>query len=571
MLMLPVLLLISLASFTQAVRYDVIIDEIMCDPTPSALSGGGLPETEFIELKNVSLRPVNLNGWKISDATSTATINNSFVLLPDSFVIICSNSAVAMLSVFGRILGISSFPSLDNDGEWIALKSKEGVLIHAVDYKKSWYRNAVKGEGGYTLEMMDTKNPCSGYSNWKATISATGGTPGKKNSLDAINPDEQPPALLKAFATDSLNIVLVFDEPLDSLQAVRPANYMISNYPDAPRYVEAIAPFFSKVQLRLYHPLQRSKIYTATVKDGSDCSGNRISAHSTRLGLAVAPAVHDVVINEILFNPAANGVDYVEIYNRSTEIIDIRDLYLANKAGNSAPGSLRQLSRESRLLFPGDYLVVTENLSVLQQQFTVKNNGAFVEISTMPSYPDDRGNVMLLNSGGLVVDTVSYDEKWHFKLINNKQGVSLERIDYNKPSNNPSNWHSAATSAGYGTPGYQNSQFMEEKEAESLISVHPEIFSPDNDGFNDFTTISYQFAEPGYVCNITVFDANGRLVRYLTRNALCGLKGYFRWDGLDEKNNRLNTGVYIIFTEVFTLKGKTRKFKSPTVLARRQA
>ena len=569
--MLIVLLPVSLASFTQAVRNDVVIDEIMCDPTPLALPGGGLPETEFIELKNVSLRSVNLNGWKISDATSTATISTGFVLMPDSFVIICSNSAAAMLSVFGRTLGISSFPSLDNDGEWIALKSKEGLLIHAVDYKKSWYRNAVRSEGGYTLEMTDTKNACSGYSNWKATISATGGTPGKKNSIDAANPDEQPPALLKAFATDSLNIVLVFDEPLDSLQAIKPANYLVSNHPDAPRYVEAVAPLFSALKLRLNYPLQNNKIYTVTVKDGSDCSGNRISAYTAKVGLSVAPAVHDLVINEILFNPAADGVDYVEIYNRSTEIIDIKNLYLANKAGNGAPGSLRRLGTESRLLFPGDYLLATENLSAIQQQFTLKNNAAYVEIGTMPSYPDDKGNVILLNSGGLIIDTVSYDEKWHFKLINNKQGVSLERIDYNKPSNNSSNWHSAATSAGYGTPGYRNSQFMQDKEAEGLISIYPEIFSPDNDGFNDFTTISYQFAEPGYVCNITVFDANGKIVRHLTRNALCGLKGYFRWDGLDEKNNRLHTGIYIILTEVFTLKGKTRKFKSPTVLARRQA
>lgn len=150
--MLVVLLLISFSSFAQAVRYDVVIDEIMCDPSPRALSGGGLPETEFIELKNVSLRAVNLNGWKISDATSTAAINTGFILLPDSFVIICNNSAVAMLSVFGRTLGIGSFPSLDNDGEWIALKSKEGLLIHAVDYKKSWYRNTVRSEGGIRLK-----------------------------------------------------------------------------------------------------------------------------------------------------------------------------------------------------------------------------------------------------------------------------------------------------------------------------------------------------------------------------------------------------------------------------------
>ena len=102
----------------------------------------------------------------------------------------------------------------------------------------------------------------------------------------------------------------------------------------------------------------------------------------------------------------------------------------------------------------------------------------------------------------------------------------LERIDYNAPSVQ-SNFHSAATSAGYGTPGYKNSQFRADAQLQGEINITPEIFSPDNDGTDDFATINYNFPAPGYVANITIFDASGRPVRYLQRNALCGIKGTF--------------------------------------------
>jgi len=122
----------------------------------------------------------------------------------------------------------------------------------------------------------------------------------------------------------------------------------------------------------------------------------------------------------------------------------------------------------------------------------------------------------------------------------------------------------------YGTPTYKNSQYRLDAAVKGDISVSPEIISPDNDGIDDFATIDYAFPEPGYVTTITIFDAAGRPVRYLQRNALSGIKGYYRWDGLGEKNQQLPVGIYIIYTEVFTLNGKTKKFKNIVVIARRQ-
>jgi hypothetical protein len=187
----------------------------------------------------------------------------------------------------------------------------------------------------------------------------------------------------------------------------------------------------------------------------------------------------------------------------------------------------------------------------------------------MPSYPNDKGDVIILNEQGKIMDELRYDQQWQFKLIDNNEGVALERIDYNQPTQNPANWHSAATNIGYGTPTYQNSQYRADPPEAGTITVSPAIFSPDNDGIDDVATISYRFPQQGYVCNITVFDADGRPVRSLTHNAICGITGYFRWDGLDDKGRKLPIGVYVVYTEAFNLGGTTKRWKQAITLARR--
>ena len=174
-------------------RYDVVIDEIMADPTPQI----GLPSNEWIELKNVSANPVNLQNWRIGDAAGQSGSMPGFVLQPDSFVIVCTGSAVAAMQAYGRVIAVTSFPSLDNEGDQLYLKSNSGLTIHAVSYSFSWYQNAVKSDGGWTLEMIDTKNPCAGISNWKASTDTRGGSPGIKNSVDAVNNDLSGPSVKK--------------------------------------------------------------------------------------------------------------------------------------------------------------------------------------------------------------------------------------------------------------------------------------------------------------------------------------------------------------------------------------
>src|SRR5947207_6876877 len=206
-------------------HYDVVIDEIMADPAPQL----GLPGNEWIELKNVTTSPINLQGWHIGDATGQSGAFPDFTLQPDSFVIVCNSNAVTAMSAFGTIISVTNFPSLDNDGDQLFLRAASGLTIHAVAYSSSWYQNELKKDGGWTLEMIDSKSPCAGSSNWKASVDPQGGTPGKKNSIDGVNDDQAAPKLKYAYTIDSLTIVAAFDEPVDSLNGATTGNYSIGN------------------------------------------------------------------------------------------------------------------------------------------------------------------------------------------------------------------------------------------------------------------------------------------------------------------------------------------------------
>ena len=377
--------------------------------------------------------------------------------------------------------------------------------------------------------------------------------------------------MLRAFAIDNATIQLIFDEPLDSTKAAIAANYTVSDGIQQPVSAVVLGPLFTQVQIKLGSNIVAGKVYTVTVNSVSDCSGNVVQALRTaKVGLAEAIDTMDIVINEVLFNPAPTTVDYVEIFNRSNKTVDLKDVYLTNRSSTTnALGTLKQLSTVNLLMFPGDYYVISDNAELVKQAYVAQNPGNFINVNPMPSLPDAAGVVVLLNAQGTIVDELRYDEKWHFKLLDNKEGISLERIDYNKPTQRSDNWHSAASTAGFGTPSYQNSQFRADVQLQGEVNIAPKTFSPDNDGTDDFTFINYKLATTGFVANITIFDAGGRPVKSLAKNATLALQGSIRWDGLDDKLQKLPIGTYIIYTDIFDLNGKRKTFKNTVVLARR--
>jgi hypothetical protein len=415
--------------------------------------------------------------------------------------------------------------------------------------------------------MIDLNNPCSGSENWTASTADIGGSPGKLNSVDAFNIDIVYPKLMRSFAIDSMHLVLYFNEPLDSPLAADLSHYNINEGIGNPASANPIAPLYEKVLLLLNNPLSRNKVYTVTVDGVGDCLLNQIGSYNkVRTGLYEPVDSFDIVINEILFNPKPDGVDYVELYNRSKHIINLKKCSIANLNTLGQVDNITPLCSEDFLLFPDDYIVFTESQSITKRDFFVKNSDNLIKLSSLPSMNDDEGHLIILNDQGKTVDQVNYKDDWHFKLIHDAEGIALERINVNGPSQSEQNWHSASSSAGYGTPTYKNTQSNSEVNSSGTITIDPNTISPNNDGVNDVLSIHYQFQDPGNVANVIIYDALGVAVAKPVHNKLCGTDGTFFWQGLDDNNNRLYPGIYILCFDAFNIQGKKRQFKKTIVV-----
>ena len=100
--------------------------------------------------------------------------------------------------------------------------------------------------------------------------------------------------------------------------------------------------------------------------------------------------------------------------------------------------------------------------------------------------------------------------------------------------------------------------------------ISPNPFSPDNDGFEDFTIINFDLTKPLSQVWIKVFDSLGRLVRNIAENRLASSKNSVIFDGLDDNGRPLRIGIYILLIEaVAEGSGNVEVIKTPVVVARK--
>lgn len=542
--------------------YEVIMDELFPDPEPSQ----GLPEHEFIEIRNNSSYPVNLNKWQLCDR-GTCSVFHPLIIHPDSFLIVCDKKYQAEFLKDGKTAGLAGLISLNNNEDEVVLKNDKGAVIHSVAYDKSWYKNGEKAAGGWSLEMKDHRYPCLAANNWMAATDPLGGTPGSENSVAVISEDAPPLNLEYVEIMDSLNIIAHFNAGLDSASFSYPAYYLLNN--NSISFVKMKPPLFDEVQLHLSQSLQKRKVYTLAVHGLEGCGLKTGVEDHVRFGLAEKADSLDVIINEILFNPYPGGHDFIELYNRSTKIIDVSKLQLANRDKNGNIFSMKPITSVSYYLFPKGYTVITTDREDLLKRYFCKDPGAIIQANDMPAYPNEKGAVLLINFSDRIIDEVDYAEKEQFRLFHQEKGVSLERIDPGGNSNDPANWHSASSMVGYATPAYLNSQNEQSDSLAKAFSVKPEIFSPDGDGLDDRVVISWSLP-PGMLGKISVYNGFGLLVRQLLSEGLLGAHGKLFWNGKNDHSGILPTGIYVIYVEVFDLQGNVRHIKLPVVLAKRK-
>ena len=561
-----------------AAVFDVLINEIYADITiPENFENPNLtlPDAEYIELYNRSGKVISLKDWQFMDSADTTVMGN-YLLLSNAYVIVCDeDDAHLFLEKDRPVLGIPSFPNLNDTEDNLTITDAAGNVIHFVNYSKKWYQHEIRQEGGYSLEMIDPSNPCEGKNNWRASENLSGGTPGIENSIKGVQADNTSPNLLRAEALDEFTVELYFDEALDETTAQSLSLYQIDNSIGSPAAISMMDNFRTLV-LNLSGPLQNNIVYTITVdRNVTDCAGNVLEVNNTeQFGLAETPEAGDVLISEILFNPVSGGKDFVELYNATNnKILNLVGWFIANADVEANPDSLTNYTPIATVkqytLLPGEWLVLTEDAAQVIAHYGECGDvpaGAFIELD-LPSLDDKEGVVALTDIKGSLLDKVHYSSDWHSAILDDQNGASLERISYTAPSQEPSNWQTAAQSHCFATPGYQNSQYYENiVEGPSTIIIDPKVFSPDSDGFQDFLNIAYQLDGAGYTMNITIFDDRGREVQHLVKNEILSPNGTVKWDGSTAEGNKAGIGIYILLIEVFDQNGNVETFKETCVV-----
>jgi len=542
---------------------DIVINEIFADPNPVV----DLPEKEFIELWNITTEEIALKGFKYGTSTSTYTFDNE-IIKPNEFVILCARADTALFKPFGPTYGIT-FPALTNAGSQLKLVNQFGTTIHSVSYRDTWYKDPVKKAGGYSLELIDPASLCKPSQNYSASNSPIGGTPGKVNSIYLTNKVSTPLLVTHATLKDNFSISLTFNRGLDSLQASILTHYFVNNGLGIPNTVNLDDPDFSSVDLVFNQALIKNKNYTITVKNVSDCGGKSITSQDISFFIPGDIVKNDVLINEILYDPKGDSEDFIELYNNSDKILDFKDLSIASLSSSSNEiSNLKQISTSSVLFQPQSYWVITPNPDNVKAVYFTQKPSNFIKLVGMAAFVNTAGRVVVLNKAKQTIDSLSYNDKMHFPLIKDTEGVSLERSSFTQPTNYIGNFKSAAASVGFATPTYKNSQFLENAEASEEVSLASETFSPDNDGFEDVLRILYKFDKPNYVANITIYNNQGAVVKKLVRNQTLATNGELQWDGFDETGAiKLKTGIYIVYVELFNLDGDRKHFKKTAILA----
>jgi hypothetical protein len=560
----------DLAETVIAVAYeplDLVINEIMYSPFSS--------QAEWFELYNPRDEEIDLNGWTFSDSRTGNRItiaDSSIKVLPDSYIVLAEDQTI--FDIFSAIPSTTlifqgRFPALNDSDDSVVLYDLSGKIIDQVDYQTSWGK-----ESGVSLERVSPAGESSSPDNWGLNQTPSGGTPGEKNSTSPLDVDLSLSEKDIQFAPP---YALIEDTLVTITAAVRNiglttvSQFNVYFYHDANRdsvarpderlgtvVVENVSlqpgdSLLAQYMWNDYEPGVNLIIVEIDIpsddNDDNNLAFKKFSASFPE---------YCVVINEIMYNPLGDDPEWIEIHNRTNAPVDL----LNWKVSNSQTDEKVILNSNNLVLQPNDYFVIAAD--TLSTQLFSDLPSTVLYTKKFPSLKNNGDDIYLYDMNDKFIDMVPYRSFW-----GGGDGISLERINPDVTSIDNANWNSCVRFEG-GTPGTENSIFIEKLPATGSISVSPDPFSPDADGFDDVAIIDYQLPDRTSTVNLKIYDMRGRLVRFLLNNRDSGATGTAIWDGTDEDGNLCRIGIYIIYLEALNAeRGNIVSLKKTVVLAAR--
>jgi hypothetical protein len=481
---------------------EILISEIMAHPADD--------NPEYVEFYNASDNVFQLNNCVFYYGDRAYQLPQGEIA-PKSYFILCKNSDVDFFGNDVSVFGVNSFPTLANTGKLLMLENSSGNLISWFEYSDTMYGSSEKKDGGWSLECKDFANVSNTADNWSASTDESRGTPGKANAIRCDNPDNQPLFIESILPSGNQTIEILFSKPMSHLSLLDEASYQTENDEYTIKQLSTNYPQCTKLTVQFETYPAPGEFFNLIAADLTDLSGNYLGEDNPIvIGEGHSANASDMLINELLFNPPTGGNEYVELVNCSDKVLDLRFLSITSR--KPADGSLNKaypLSKLPKFLYPQEYLVITKQKELVTSFFTCDENALFVELENMPSLANTSGCITLLNNQSEgIVDEFYYNESLHSSNISKKKGVALERISLKRPTNEASNWTSANSLSGHGTPGTVNSPYQGETSINhpNTNSITIEYPSPGEDTY----IIKYQLDRAGYNCHLIIYDITGK-------------------------------------------------------------
>ncbi len=176
--------------------------------------------------------------------------------------------------------------------------------------------------------------------------------------------------------------------------------------------------------------------------DNYGTGGNTGSSGRTRnTGKARSPRLpggskkSTIAKNEIMYDNATYGAEYIELYNPSNSTVSVPSLkllrYIDNGSGTTQTTTtaiLKHPDKNQRLDFPPHgYICLTKSAATLINKHKADKNN-IIQISTFPRINNDGGYLAITTNEEKprIIDKCIYSDKMHNEGVRN-QGVSLEK------------------------------------------------------------------------------------------------------------------------------------------------
>jgi len=459
---------------------DVVINEIMYAPVTG--------EPEWIEVFNRTDSPINLKDWEFSDNSTNIIITTSDKIIESKLFIVLSrdSSILSFYSVPVEII-ISNLPTLNNTGDAVVIKDSLGILIDSLSYFPDWGGNS----GGKSLERISVDEQSELQSNWGTSVSLKKATPGIINSITPKDFDLK----ISSFKAEN-NFVIIGEEINFTIQISNPGlnssgNFLLKFFRDInadsiPQQSEQFGmlqgnPILSNDSIQLNFPtadfVEGENYFITYLETLPDQDTTNNIALIKIIGVVVNEIRNDLIINEFMYAPASPEPEWIEIFNRSDKVIDIKNYSIADNNDTVS------VIDESMILNPGDYFVIAGDSSI-HSYYNVLSGIGYKNFSSLNNTED---KIILLDSLHRTIDSLQYFSSWGG---NNEK--SLERINYELSSVDSVNWR---TSVGKykATPGYINS--VTEKDFDLVLTNI--IYSPSLPIFGDNVSISIKVRNSG--------------------------------------------------------------------------